>query len=122
MRSHSVSPSNSSRRQSTGLSLAWLAWQAMARRCVARSTGSLEVEFGRRTTAECGTELEVEDGGDLLREGPRDNRKISTRAGDRRFRGARMVGMTGDAALVEDEEHIGMASFDHCVDIRAKGV
>src|SRR5450759_2588520 len=56
-----------------------------------------EVEFGRRTTAECGTELEVEDGGDVLGEGPGDNRKISTRGGDRGIRGARMIGMTGDA-------------------------
>ncbi len=33
-----------------------------------------------------------------------------------------MVGMTGDAALVEDKEHIGVEAFDHCLDIRAKGV
>src|ERR1035441_8354125 len=81
-----------------------------------------EVEFGRRTTAECGTELEVEGGGDLLGEGPRDHREISTRGANRRFGGARMVGVTGDAALVEDEEHIGVEAFDHCLDIRAKGV
>jgi hypothetical protein len=44
------------------------------------------------------------------------------RGRDRGFRGARMVGMTGDAALVEDKEHIGVAAFDHCLDIRAQGV
>src|ERR1019366_10348227 len=81
-----------------------------------------EVEFARRAAGECATKLEVEDGGAILGEGPSGNRKISACAGDRGFRGAPMVGMTGDAALVEDKEQVGVASFDHCLDICTKGV
>jgi len=77
MRSHSLSPSSSRRRQSTGLSLAWLAWQAMSLTLCDAIDRQSEVEFGRRTTAERGAELEVEDGGDVLGQCPGHNRKIS---------------------------------------------
>jgi hypothetical protein len=78
-----------------------------------------EVELDRRATTEGRPELEVDSGRNVLGQSPGYDREIAAR-GDYCLCGPDVVGMTGDATFVKDEEQIGIRPFDHGHNILAE--